>query len=99
MNATGTSPRNSSATPTADGSRATLADVRIADVHERLSHAVAFENRVSEELAKSSEHMRGQRRGTGDEESHRFPDSLRDVARRFEQTHVNRRHAEEERRL
>ena len=82
----------------ADRSGAALADVRIAQRHERLGHPVALEDGVAEELAEAFEDVRRQRRGAGDEEAHALADLARGVRRRVEQADVDRRHAEEERR-
>ena len=81
-----------------DGAGTTLADIRIAEIHERLGHSVALENRVAEALAELFEDMRRQRRGAGDEEPHLRADRARRVGRRFEQADVHRRNAEEKRR-
>src|SRR5581483_2531605 len=45
----------------ADGSSAALADIGIADRHERLRHPVPLEDRLAEERTKSLQHMRRQR--------------------------------------
>src|ERR1043165_1401736 len=91
-------PRGGAGEREADGAGPPLADVRIADRHEGLGHAVALEDRVAEERAELLEDVRRQRRGAGDEEAHALGDLARGRPSRIEQPHVDGRHAEEERR-
>ena len=80
--------------------RAALAVVGIADVHERLGHAVALENRVAELLPELLEHVRRRaapnQRRTG---ASAVPILAAASADHAEQPDVNRRDAEEQRRL
>src|SRR3954454_4667548 len=82
-----------------DRSRPALTDVRIADVHEVLAHAVALQNRVTELRAEVFEHLRRQRRRPRNEQPHRPSDLAGRVVRKIEQADVDRRDAEEERGL
>ena len=52
----------------ADGSRAPLAVVGIGQVHDRLGHAVAFEDRLSEKAGELLEELQTERGGAGDVE-------------------------------
>src|SRR4029077_20685144 len=83
----------------ADRARTSLAVVRVAEVHERLGHAVALQDGVAEEIAKAFEDMDGQRCRSGDEEPHAVADLARDGRRSLEQANVHGRNTEEERRL
>ena len=81
-----------------DRPRPPLALVGIAERDERLGHAVALEDLVAEALAERLEHLRGQRRRAAHEEPHARAETARQWLRPLEQPHVDRRHAEEERR-
>ena len=57
-----------------DRAGAAIADVGIAEGHQRLAHAVAFEHRVAEPHAERVEHLRRQRGRPGDEQARGGPD-------------------------
>ena len=80
----------------ADRAGTPLAIVGIGHVHDRLGHAVAFENALAEDALELREDVRAERRRAGDVEAQR----TRQRSETFglsQQTPIHRRHAEEHR--
>src|ERR1039457_6451432 len=80
----------------ADAALAAFADVRVGDVHQRLRHPVAFQNRMPEQRTKTLHHLRRQRRRSGDEEPHASPNRARDLRRGLQEPPIDSRRAEEQ---
>ena len=82
----------------ADGAGAAFAVERVREVHERFTHAVAFEDGVAVEGFEIFEDLGGQWGGAGDEQAHAIADGAGDGGRPIEHADIHGGHAEEDRR-
>ena len=80
-----------------DRAGASLAGVRISNVHQRLRHPIALQNNRAIELPEFFVHLRRQRSRAGNREPQPCTDLPRHDRRQLEQTDEHRRHAEENR--